>query len=105
MPVIQRYEGSISTVIAEFSVTTVQYFMTRKHLSIKTILMSSYKYIISALFMFAVSMSIPYALHRNDLVCIIIQICASSIVYFAILSILKDDMFEYIIKTIKHERV
>ena len=86
----------VATIAAEFSVTFIQFIMTRKYLNIKTILEISYKYLIAALVMFGVSMLINNVID-NALICIATQIVVSSIVYLLMLIILQDDTFKYVI--------
>lgn len=92
--------ASIATVVAELSVTIIQLFLVKNQFNIMDIFKLSYKYFISAIIMFFISIFIGYLIDSN-LISIIIQMIVSCFVYFGMLLLLKDKMFMYIIKKIK----
>lgn len=83
--------ASIATVIAEFTVTGVQFYIIRKEIKITDIIKISYKYIIASVIMFFVSIGIG-KLFENDIISIITQVCVSAMIYCLILILLKDKM-------------
>ena len=99
IPMYGAIGACIATIVAEFSVTFVQFIMTRKYLNIKTILMLSYKYLIASLIMFGVSMSINRIIN-DSFICIATQIAASSIVYLLMLIVLRDNAFKYVVDVV-----
>lgn len=83
--------AAVATVIAELSVTCVQLYFVRKDFRIMHILKSSVKYLISSIFMFIISLVIGRVID-NKMITICMQVLISSLVYFSILFITKDDM-------------
>lgn len=83
--------ASIATVIAEFTVTGVQFYIIRKEIKITDIIKISYKYIIASVIMFFASIGIG-KLFENDIISIITQVCVSAMIYCLILILLKDKM-------------
>ena len=89
--------ASIATVIAELSVTLIQFYFVRKEFKVTKILKITYKYFIASLIMFVMSVSISYFISSN-LDSVIVQVIISTIVYFGILVVLKDN---YVISNLK----
>ena len=81
--------ASIATVVAELSVTLTQFILIRKELKIVDVVKLSYKYLIAAIMMFGISILIGLFIN-NQLLSVIVQITVSSISYFIILILLKD---------------
>lgn len=79
----------IATVIAEFTVTAVQFYFVRKEFSFKEIVKFSKNYILSSIIMFVICI-IPGQFIENDKVLIIIQVMLGVITYICCLLILKD---------------
>ena len=96
IPIYKAMGASIATVIAELTVTGVQLYFVRKDFKVFTILRSSVKYLIAALIMFAVSLTIEHFI-SSRMICVITQICISAIVYFVVLLILKDMLIKELI--------
>ena len=82
--------ASIATVIAEFCVVAIQLFLIRKDIKLIKIVKLSYKYFISAIMMFIVSIIIGTII-KNDLMAIIVQVIFSGLTYFSLLIIMKDE--------------
>ncbi|WP_195454809.1 flippase [Turicibacter sanguinis] len=89
--------ASVATVIAEFCVTTIQFYLIRNEIKIITIIKLSYKYFISSIIMFIVSVFVGNYIN-NYLLSIIIQVICSGIIYFIVLIILKD---KYLMQNLK----
>lgn len=83
--------ASVATVIAEFFVTGVQFYLTRKDIRLKEVLEISKKYFIASIFMFMVSYWIGLLIY-NDFISIVIQVCVSAFVYFGLLILMKDKL-------------
>ncbi len=87
----QSVGASIATVIAEISVTAIQFYLVREEIKFFDVLKQSYKYVIASVIMFALSFTVGLFI-RNNLVSIIVQIMVSGAIYFTILLILKDKL-------------
>lgn len=81
--------ASIATVIAELSVTFIQIFFVRKEFKFTKILKMTYKYFISSLIMFFISLIIGRFINGN-FTSVIVQVIVSTTIYFGILFLLKD---------------
>lgn len=91
---IKKYASlgaSIATVFAEFSVTLVQFILIRKEIKIGDIIKLTYKYLISSIIMFYISMLVSHFI-INNLLSILAQVAISIISYFGVLILLKDKM-------------
>lgn len=83
--------AAIATVIAEFTVTGVQFYLIRKEISIINVIKISYKYIIASIIMFILSFFVG-SLIENNLISVVVQILISVLIYFSILYIMKDKL-------------
>lgn len=91
---INKYQSigaSVATVIAEISVTAVQFYLVKDEIKFIDVVKLSYRYIIASLIMFLCSLFISFII-ANGIVSIVIQIIVSVFIYFGILFILKDSM-------------
>ena len=84
--------ASIATVVAEFSVTAIQFYLARKEIKIKEVLNISKKYFIASLLMF-VSIVWIDRLITKPFASICVQICIAIPVYFGLLFFMKDQLF------------
>lgn len=91
--------ASIGTVIAEFTVTSVQMYYTRKDFEIGKVIALSKNYILSSLIMFVFCMVTGHFIN-NNVISIIAQIFVGIVSYFLVLSILKDEFFNKIFSSI-----
>ena len=94
--------ASISTVIAEISVTAVQFYLVKNEIKFKNVIKSTYKYVVASIIMFFISLICGTAIDDN-LVSIIIQVLVSISVYITVLIILKDKQVLEAIKIIKNK--
>jgi O-antigen/teichoic acid export membrane protein len=83
--------AAISTVIAEFTVTLVQFILIRKEISFKNVFYSSYKYLLAGIIMFMFSVAINFVVD-NYLISLILQISISFTIYFTLLLIFRDNL-------------
>ena len=81
--------AAIATVIAELSVTLIQFYFVRKEFKLMDIIKMSKNYVFAGLVMFAICMLIDQVVLSN-FVGIVLQVCAGILVYFGILLIIKD---------------
>ena len=81
----------IATVIAELTVTLVQFYFIRNNFNIIDIIKLSKNYLIAAIIMFAVTVIIDI-LVKSNIVGIILQVIIGGLLYFAILFIKKDEL-------------
>ena len=94
--------ASISTVIAEFTVTGIQMYLIRNEFKFVNIIKISKKYFFASIIMLIVSIMIGLFIDNNVL-SIIIQICISGVLYFVILLLIKDKLFLEGIELIKNK--
>ena len=87
----QSIGASIATVIAEFTVTGVQFYLMRKEIKIKEVLKMTKNYCLSAILMFVVSI-VTGMMIENGLLSIIAQVSISAIIYVIGLLVLKDEL-------------
>ncbi len=99
---LKSFGATIATVIAEFSVTAIQFYFVRKDINIKDTILMSKNYIISGLGMFIVCKLIDYGI-ANNIVALICQILIGCLTYMGILYILKDNFFKYILEIVKNK--
>ena len=92
--------ASIGTVIAEITVTVVQFIFMRKDFEIREILKASIKYLLSALLMFIVCIAIGKVI-KNGLATIVAQVVIGVIAYGVCLLLLKDEFTYSLINKIK----
>ncbi len=83
--------AAIATVIAEFTVTGVQFYLIRKEINIVNVIKISYKYFIASIVMFVISLFVG-SLIKNNFISIIVQFLVSVIVYLSILYVMKDNL-------------
>jgi O-antigen/teichoic acid export membrane protein len=91
IPKLQSLGAVIATVVAEFSVTAMEFYFVRKEFEIKEILILSRNYIVSALIMFII-VQIPKVLIHSGIITILVQVIFGVIVYFVALLTIKDEM-------------
>ena len=94
--------ASIGTVIAEFTVTLLQFIFVRKEFDIKGILKLSIKYIVASIVMFIVCKFVGL-IKVNDFVSIVLQVGAGVIIYILMLLLLKDKFTFDMISEIKNK--
>ena len=85
--------ASIATIVAEFTVTSIQLYLVRKELNVKRMLKNSKNYIIVGLIMFVTTLLISSIYLDNKIkgiYNIIIKSSIASIIYIGILVIIKD---------------
>ena len=105
--VIKKYASigaSITTVIAEFLVTAVQFYFVRKEIDIKTVLRLSKNNIIATVIMFVIVYITTKVLTLHGIYSIIIQITEGCIIYGIILILLKDSFFNDVLNKVNEKR-
>ena len=93
----------IGTVVAEFIVTIVQMYYTRKDFNTINIISLSKNYIIASIVMFISCMLISKNILSNTL-SVLVQGITGVIVYFTVLLIMKDEFLISILNKIKKRR-
>ena len=83
--------ASIATVIAEITVTGLQFYIVRKEIKLMDVIKISKNYFIASMIMFAVSYIVGHLI-ENDVISMAIQIVLGIITYFSILFLMKDKM-------------
>lgn len=94
--------ASIGTVIAEFTVTSIQIYFTRKDFEWKNIINVATKYLISSIVMFGMCIIIGSFI-SNKLISIITQVVIGSITYGIVLIILRDKFVSEIIYKVREK--
>lgn len=89
--IFQSIGASIATVIAEMSVTAIQFYLVREEIKFFDVLKKTYKYVIASGIMFIISF-ITGMFIKNNVISILIQVAVSGIVYFVALLMLKDKL-------------
>lgn len=105
--VIKKYASigaSITTVIAEFLVTAVQFYFVRKEIDIKTVLRLSKNNIIATVIMFGIVYITTKVLTLHGIYSIIIQITEGCIIYGIILILLKDSFVNDVLNKVNEKR-
>lgn len=92
--------ASIGTVIAELTVTLVQFYFVRKDFKIIRIIKSSKNYLFSSIIMFIVCLVIK-SIVRKPYFSMALQVAIGGIVYLAILIIIEDQFVFDIIERIR----
>ena len=83
--------ASIATVIAEFTVTGIQFYLLRKDIEVYKILKFAKNYFIASIIMMVVSFTIGIFI-SNYLISIAVQVVISILLYFGILIIINDEL-------------
>lgn len=94
---LESIGASIATVIAELSVTIIQFVLIKDTIKLKDIFRISYKYIVSSVIMFCISMIVGNLIDSN-LFAIIVQVIISVFIYFAMLIVMKDTLILEIVQ-------
>lgn len=92
--------AAIATIVAEFSVTAVQVFFTRKDFDFKNIIFTNRKYIICASIMFIPTFLMARKLSASithSMICVIV----GGVVYFGLLYIMRDDALMDVVDKVK----
>ena len=95
--------ASVGTVIAEFTVTSVQLYFVRKDFDFKQIIKISKNYVISSIAMFIVCIIIGNVV-KSNMTSIIIQVIFGFGIYGICLLALKDEFVNSIIKKVIHKK-
>lgn len=94
--------ASIATVIAEFVVTGVQFYIVRNEIKFIDVIKIMKNYIIASNIMFIISMILGKFI-TNNIMSILVQLVVSTIIYFTILFMLKDEMIISEIQMVKNK--
>ncbi len=87
----QSIGASIATVIAEFTVTGVQFYLMRKEIKLLEVFKMAKKYCIAGIIMFSISIVLGILI-KDNLLSIIVQIGVSGFVYIGLLLLMKDEL-------------
>ena len=93
---------ALSTVLTEWLVTAVQFYLVRDFFCVRDILLLGKNYIISGIIMFAITWILGIQLASSIMNSMII-ILVGSVIYAGILLIIKDDMVLMLINKIKEK--
>lgn len=96
--------ASIATVIAEFSVTAIQFYFIRKEIEILKVLKFSIKNIVASILM-GVSIYFIGFIPISALYIILLKIIIGFIIYIAVLFLLKDDFLKYVFAKVNEKRI
>ncbi len=85
----QSIGATIATVIAELTVTTVQFYLVRDEIKLIDVIKIAKNYFIASIIMFIVSISIGLIIN-NNILSIVMQVVCGGITYVLALFIMKD---------------
>ena len=94
--------ASIATVIAEFTVTGIQFYLARKEISIIEVLKIAQNYFVASIIMFCISIILGKFIN-NNMLSIILQASCGGIVYLMVLIILKDKIIDEAVNLLKNK--
>lgn len=94
--------ASIGTVVAEFTVTSVQIYFVRKDFKLKEIFKLAKNYLISSIIMFIVCLVIGKFINYN-LMSTVVQVTVGGIIYGICLLILRDKFIFEVLNKIKNK--
>lgn len=98
---IWKSEGaSIATVLAELTVTGVQFYLVRKEIKIREIVKMTGNYLLATFVMFGVSYVVG-AVISKAMLSIIVQIIFGAVTYFLVLILLKDSFIKIGLEKVK----
>ncbi|OBZ33320.1 oligosaccharide flippase family protein [Megasphaera sp. DISK 18] len=100
IPMMQSIGAAIASIIAEITVTAVQFYLVRQVFSISQIIRSSSKYLLSCLIMFAATYSLSHYL-APSIVHTVLIVAVGSCLYFSFLYFFKDPMLIMAIDKVK----
>ena len=81
--------AAIGTILAEFIVTTIQFYFVRREIKISKVLLISKKYLISGLLMFAVCYTMGRFINTGKIL-IVVQVLVGAFIYLGSLIVLKE---------------
>ena len=87
----QSIGASIATVMAEWTVTGIQFYLVRNEIKLINVIKISKNYFMASVLMLIASLCMGLFI-SNNLISIIVQVAVSIIVYFGVLIIIKDKM-------------
>ena len=91
IPILWSYGAAIASIIGELCVTLIMGFMIRKEINMKKIIFSSWKYLISSLFMFGICFYVQTLL-PSSIINTLLIILLGLVSYFIALLILKEEL-------------
>lgn len=91
--------ASVGTIVAEFTVTSIQLYYTRRDFEVKKLIQLSRNYLTAGLIMFGFCWILRNTINKN-IISIILQVIVGGVVYTTMLVLLKDKFFEKIINKI-----
>lgn len=100
IPKYDAFGSCVATVIAEFSVTLVQYIFIYKEIELKPLIKSISKYIIAGIIMMIIVILIGREM-KPEIITTLIQCVIGVVIYFGILIVIKDEINKTILEFIK----
>ena len=100
IPMMQSIGAAIASLVAEITVTAVQFYIVRSVFSVTQVLRLSLKYLASGLLMFIVTHSLSYYLGSSFIHTIVI-VSIGSFLYIGVLFFFKDSMLMIAIDKIR----
>lgn len=100
IPKFNAYGAAVSTVAAELIVLYVHFYCVRKDIDVKKSIICGKNYLIAGVIMFVAAFALGYIPVSNNIIVLLIQICAGVVLYFGILLLVRDEMFLSIIRKV-----
>ena len=94
--------AGLATVVAELTVTLIQFYFIRDLIKLKDVIKIVPKYLIASILMFIICIIIKCFI-KNGLVLLISILIIAPLIYFILLYLMKDEFLLYIIKKIKNK--
>lgn len=93
IPMYYSYGAAIASVFSELLITVIQFWYVRKELDIKSIISSSYKYVLSSIIMLAALLLLNNHI-ASSFVGTCCMVALGFIIYIVVLIVLKDEMLK-----------
>lgn len=100
IPHLKSIGTAISIVVAETVITIIQFYYMNREISVKKIIIGSWKYCIAGIIMLAVTKGMSYPI--NEIKLLVTKIISGSLVYFFILLVLREEIVLNEIRKLKN---
>lgn len=102
---IPRYNALgavIGTLLAETSVTAIQFFFVKKDIHVKVLAKMSALYFVAGILM-CMAVTFIGTLMPSSIITFVIQVIVGGMLYIGVLCLFRDDMLKYVLKTVKNK--
>lgn len=92
----------IGTLLAETSVTAIQFFFVKKDIHVKVLAKMSALYFVAGILM-CMAVTFIGTLMPSSIITFVIQVIVGGMLYIGVLCLFRDDMLKYVLKTVKNK--